>query len=111
MKITVYFTSSFNKRYKKFLKKYQSIETELKLFIENLDNTASIDLGGGIYKYRLLVKSKNKGKSGGFRIITFEILMSETDKDVTFITIYDKGEVGSISKLKIIEILKKEGLI
>jgi len=40
-----------------------------------------------------------------------EILMSETDKDVTFITIYDKGEVGSISKLKIIEILKKEGLI
>ncbi len=111
MNIAVYFTPNFNKRYKKYQKKYQSIDADLKLFIDNLGNTTPIDLGGGIYKYRLLVKSKNKGKSGGFRIITFELLVTESEKDVTLITIYDKTEVATISKSKINEILKQEGLL
>ena len=33
-------------------------------------------MGNGIYKYRLSVKSKNKGKRGGFRVITFEVRLS-----------------------------------
>jgi hypothetical protein len=111
MKITVYFTPNFSKRYKKYQKKYQSLEADMQLFISNLENTFSTDLGGGIYKYRLLVKSKNKGKSGGFRIITLEILVSENDKDVTLITIYDKNDHATISKSKIMEILKEEGLL
>lgn len=111
MNTAVYFTPNFNKRYKKYLKKYQSIDTDLKLFIDNLDNAVPIDLGGNIYKYRLLVKAKNKGKSGGFRVITFEVLVTENDKDVTLITIYDKSELTTISKSKINEILKQEGLL
>jgi hypothetical protein len=111
MRIAVYFTPSFNKRYKRYQKKYQSIDSDFKAFIDNLENAVPIDLGGGIYKYRLLVKSKNRGKSGGFRIITFEVLVTEYDKDITLIAIYDKSELISISKSKITEILKKEGLI
>jgi len=111
MKIAVYFTPNFNKRYRKYQKKYHSLESDMKLFLENLNNTSSIDLGGGIYKYRLMVKSKNKGKSGGFRILTLEILVSGNDKDVTLIAIYDKNEQASISKSKIMEILKEEGLL
>lgn len=111
MKITVYFTPSFNKRYKKYKKKYQSIDDDLNLFLENMTDNIPVDLGGGICKYRLLVKSKNKGKSGGFRIITLELLVTESDKDVTLISIYDKSELASISKSKIMEILKHEGLI
>ena len=111
MKIVVYYTPSFNKRYKRYKKIYQSIDDDLNLFLENMPDNVPVDLGGGIYKYRLLVKSKNKGKSGGFRIITLEILVTENDKDVTLISIYDKSEIASISKVKIIEILKREGLI
>jgi len=111
MNITVYFTPSFNKRYKRYKKKYHSIDDELNLFLENLADNIPVDLGGGIYKYRLLVKSKNKGKSGGFRIITLELLVTENDKDVTLISIYDKSEIASISKVKIMEILKNEGLL
>ncbi len=111
MKIAVYFTPSFNKRYKRYKKKFQSIDDDLNLFLENMTNNIPVDLGGGIYKYRLLVKSKNKGKSGGFRIITLELLVTENDKDVTLISIYDKSEIASISKAKIMEILKNEGLI
>jgi hypothetical protein len=111
MKIKVYFTPLFSRKYKRYLKKYNSLENDLKQFIENLDNTEAIDVGGAIYKYRLKVKSKNKGKSGGFRIITFELLISENEKDITLITIYDKSEQPSISKTEIIKILKAENLL
>ena len=81
----------------------------MKAFIDNLSEIEAIDLGGGIFKYRLLVKSKNKSKSGGFRVIYFEILVSENQKNITLLTIYDKSEQSSISKKEISEILKEEG--
>ena len=111
MNISVFFTPTFNRRYKKYQKKYQSLDTDLNLFIETIANNVPVDLGGGIYKYRLSVKSKNKGKSGGFRIITFELIVTESEKEVTLLTVYDKGELASISKSKILEILKQEGLM
>jgi|SRR5690554_6944253 hypothetical protein len=111
MKIQVYYTPFFDRKYKKLLKKYHSLSDDLKQFLENLPETKSIYMGGSIYKYRLSVKSKNKGKSGGFRIISFEILVNENEKDITLITLYDKSEQDSISKAEILEILKSENLL
>lgn len=84
---------------------------DLKLFINEIDKTKSVDLGGNLYKYRLPVKSKNKGKSGGFRIITFELIVSEEEKKITLLSLYDKSEQDSLSKAQINEILKDEGLL
>ena len=111
MKIQVYYTPVFEKKFKRYKKKFQSIESDLLLFIENLPNIGAIDLGDGVYKYRLSVKSKNKGKRGGFRIISFEILVTEQQKNIILLTIYDKSEQSSISKSEIASILKDEGLI
>jgi hypothetical protein len=68
-------------------------------------------MGGSVFKYRMSVKSKNKGKSGGFRIISFEVLVNENEKDITLLTLYDKSEQESISKAEIVEILKSENLL
>ena len=111
MNIKVYFTPTFNKKYKRYLKKFKSLESDIKIFIDTIESTKAADLGGGIFKYRLSVKSKNKGKSGGFRIISFELLVEENEKDITLLTIYDKSEQASISKAQILQILKDEGLI
>ena len=111
MNLKVYFTPTFSKKYKKYQRKYQSIDSDLRIFINNLNKIEPIGLGGSIFKYRMAVKSKNKGKSGGFRIITFEILIDETQKDITLLTIYDKSEQSSISKSEIEEILKDEGFL
>ena len=111
MKVQVYYTPVFEKKFKRYKKKFQSIESDLLLFIENLPNIVAIDLGDGVYKYRLSVKSKNKGKRGGFRIISFEILVTEQQKNIILLTIYDKSEQSSISKSEIASILKDEGLI
>lgn len=111
MKLQVYYTPVFNRKYKKYLKKHHSLSEDLKQFIADLDISKPVNLGGAIFKYRLSVKSKNKGKSGGFRVITFEILVNENEKDITLITLYDKSEQDSISKEQIIEILKSENLL
>ena len=111
MNISLYFTHLFEAKYKRYTKKFHSLESDLKSFTDNLSGKDGADLGNGVFKYRLIVKSKNKGKSGGFRIITFEILLSEYDKKVTLLTIYDKSEQSSITQKEINAILKEEGLL
>jgi hypothetical protein len=55
---------------------------------------SGISLGGGIYKIRLAIKSKNKGKSGGARIITSYLSKNNV---LYLLTIYDKSDQESIS--------------
>jgi hypothetical protein len=54
------------------------------------------DLGGGVRKIRMAIASKGKGKSGGARVLTLTVLVSE-DTDVTLLTIYDKNEIDNVS--------------
>lgn len=111
MKLNIYFTPTFSKKFKRYLKKFQSLKADLDSFLSGIDKSSAADLGGGVYKYRMSVKSKNKGKSGGFRVITFELILSEEEKDITLLTIYDKSEQASITQNQVEDILKEEGLI
>ena len=54
------------------------------------------DLGGGVRKIRMSIRSKSKGKSGGARVLTLNVLVRE-DIDVTLLTIYDKDEISNVS--------------
>lgn len=99
MKLRVSYTPVFEKYYKRYLKKFPSLSVDLKTFIEQLvqNPTMGISLGGGFYKTRLLVKSKTKGKSGGFRVITYFFDIQNSD-EIKLLIIYDKSEIGDISK-------------
>jgi hypothetical protein len=52
------------------------------------------DLGAGLFKIRLAVRSKGKGKSGGGRVVTYVL---DDDQAVHLLTIYDKSELETIS--------------
>ncbi len=54
------------------------------------------DLGRGVRKIRMAIGSKGKGKSGGARVLTLTVLVSD-DADVTLLTIYDKDEIDNVS--------------
>ncbi|MGB4959002.1 MAG: type II toxin-antitoxin system RelE/ParE family toxin [Saprospiraceae bacterium] len=60
-------------------------------------------LGNDIYKIRLAIASKNKGKSGGARILSF---VKVTETTVLLFTIYSKGEVDNISDKQIQELIQ-----
>ena len=66
--------------------------------------------GSNIYKIRLADESKGKGKSGGFRVITYLIEENAASIDIYLITIFDKSKESSIDKDDINEILRSEGL-
>ncbi|MCL1942103.1 MAG: type II toxin-antitoxin system RelE/ParE family toxin [Candidatus Azobacteroides sp.] len=62
-------------------------------------------LGNNIYKIRLAIASKGKGRSGGTRVIAY--LKTEQGK-VYLLSIYDKGEKNTISDGEIRKILESE---
>ena len=109
MNIQLFYAPLFERRFKRFSKKFPSLESDLKQFLHSIENSKSVDLGGGIYKYRLAVRSKNKGKSGGFRVITLEVIVSSQSKNITMLTMYDKTDQSTISKTEINNILQDIG--
>ena len=93
-------TPHFEGRYKRFARKFVSLESEVNALIDELTETPALgeSMGAGLYKIRLAVKSKGKGKSGGFRIITYLLAKNEEGTDIYLLTIYDKSEESSIRK-------------
>ena len=63
-------------------------------------------MGNDIYKIRLAIASKNKGKSGGARVMSF---VKVIDTTVLLFSIYNKGDKDSISDKEIEELLKGYG--
>jgi len=105
MSYKIELTDNFKKEAKKLIKKYASLHAEIaelgKALAEN--PTIGTSLGNDVYKIRLAIASKNKGKSGGARVISFVKIIDDT---VFLLSIYNKGDRDSISDKEIEELLK-----
>lgn len=99
-------TPRFLRQVKKLKKKYKSLVSELIEFEESLSQnpTQGTDLGNNSYKVRLAIESKNSGKSGGARIITYVVT---EQKEVYLMSIYDKSEVSTIKDSDIKKLIKE----
>ena len=104
MSFNVEVTDKFKRRAKILLKKYASLKQELETFVISVKETPDqgTPIGKNCYKIRLGIKSKDKGKSAGARIIT-HVHISETT--VYLLTIYDKSVQESINDKEIKELL------
>lgn len=108
MAFEVITTKDFEKFFKKLFKKYPSLKDDLLELIEILEqnpNTGT-NLGNNLYKIRMAISSKNKGKSGGARVITYVI---SEDKEIYLIHIYDKSKISNIPKSQLLQVLKDAG--
>lgn len=105
MSFEVEITNRFEKELKKLCKKYTPLKSEYKELIENLTTDPKIGtaLGDNCFKIRMSIRSKQKGKAGGARVITHFYIESNT---VYLLSIYDKSEKSTISQLEINQILK-----
>lgn len=95
----------FDKQIKRLAKKYPSIKTDFKAFLDGLEQfpNQGFSLGENCYKVRMSIKSKGKGKSGGARIITHIVVENQ---NIYLLSIYDKSEYDSITDREISELLK-----
>jgi len=107
MSYNVETTRYFEREAKRLLKKYASLKDELNTLGEDLSENPEkgTPLGNNLYKIRLAIASKNKGKSGGARVITY--LKTELG-NVYLLSIYDKTEKSTISDSEIKYILNTE---
>lgn len=98
-------TTKFVREIKRLVKKYPSLKKEYASLINELkvNPAAGTPVGNDCYKIRLAIASKNKGKSGGARVITYVIVDNTT---VFLLTIYDKSELGNISDKELREMIK-----
>jgi hypothetical protein len=89
-------TNHFDKQAKRLAKRYVSIIADVEALRSSLsENPFQGDgLGNGLYKVRMAIKSKGKGKSGGARVITMVKVVEEI---VILAAIYDKSDMDTIS--------------
>ncbi len=95
----------FDRQAKRLNKKFASFKTDLLETLSHLKEnpTAGTSLGNSCFKIRVVISSKQKGKSGGARLITHFIIKNKT---IVLLAVYDKSEQDSITEKQILALLK-----
>ena len=103
---------TFQREAKRLAKHYSSFKEDFVSLIDDLEQNPLLgtDLGHGLRKVRMKITSKGKGKSGGARVITFTLVVSQQDAVLNLLYIYDKADRASISVKEIEQLLKQNGL-
>ncbi|MDQ7047941.1 MAG: type II toxin-antitoxin system RelE/ParE family toxin [Sulfurovum sp.] len=98
-------TDTFDKNVKKIYKKDKLLYKDLQRLLEALSTNPKegISLGNNAYKIRLQNSSSNRGKSGGYRVVSY----FWNEKTLGLLTIYSKSERENIFEHEI-ELLIKE---
>ncbi len=106
MSFNILRTQAFSRHIKILSKKYPSLKKDYALLLEQLDANPllGVPLGRNCYKIRMKIASKNAGKSGGARVITY---VKIADERITLLNIYDKADKDSISEKELSALLKK----
>ena len=77
-------TPTFAKSLKALAKRHRSLKEDVKAFVAELERNPlqGVELTAGIRKISMAIKSKGAGKSGGARVITYNVLVTEEEGEV-----------------------------
>ncbi len=96
----------FEKDVKRLKKKFPKIKDDLVELVEllSMNPEEGVGLGQNIYKIRLRNSSVTRGKSGGFRVITYY----KKNDTLYLVTIYSKTEEDTVITEKLKKIVETE---
>ena len=108
--MTIRYLAEFLKNVKTLKKKNSNLKNDLNILINelHLNPKQGQSLGNNIYKIRLKNSSNNRGKSSGYRVITYYI---SDDNLLYLVEIYPKSKKENIIKDELIKRLKNYNLI
>ncbi len=100
----VRFSSDFQRAFKQLKKRYRSLPDDFNRLLESLTKNPfqGDELHDGMRKVRIAFMSKGRGKRGGGRVI---IRLTVDDTCLSFLYIYDKSDMGSVSEEFLDEII------
>ena len=110
MKVSFDYLDEFLRGAKALRKRYSSFEDDYNTFLDELEKNpfSGEPLGNHTYKNRMAIASKGKGKSGGARVITYNLQQpSEDEVIITLMTIYDKSDISNVSDAYIRSLVKE----
>ena len=108
-KVNISTTKLFDKSLKRLSKKHRSLKNDYAKLLDEIESNPEkgTDLGDGLRKIRMAIKSKGRGKSSGARVVTYtDVVISIQQKNVYLLTIYDKSEIDNVSKAELLEMIE-----
>ena len=113
MSVVIIATDAFKREAKRLAKKHLSLKSDLTRLEQDLaaNPRFGVHIRENVYKIRLAVKNKGRGKSGGMCIITFvaHILQQDDSDDGTItvflLSLYDISDEDSISDRELNDLL------
>ena len=104
--MTIRTSDEFKTAYKRLKKKYRSLEADFAVLLASLQENPrqGVEILDDIWKIRMNITSKGRGKSGGARVIVrVRIVMDE----LQLLYIYDKADFENVSDAYLRDILKR----
>lgn len=112
MSFNVNVTSDFARSVKRLNKKYPSFKKDYADFLKSLKENPfqGVELYHGIRKIRMQIKSKGKGKSGGARVITYNVFVDDKNGEIYLLLLYDKEDFSTVDVGIVRELIHEMGL-
>ncbi len=100
----------FDRKARRLNKRYHSWAEDYARLLMSIEAnpTQGVPLGRDCYKIRLAITSKNRGKSGGARVITCVKVVGET---VYLLTVFDKADRENLAEGELDALLAEAGLV
>ena len=104
MKIRI--SDEFKSAYKRLKKKHKSLDADFEALLMSLQENPrqGVEIHDDIWKIRMNITSKGRGKSGGARVI---IRVRIVQDELQLIYIYDKADFEDVSDAYLRDILKR----
>ena len=104
MKIRI--SDEFKSAYKRLKKKHKSLDADFEALLMSLQENPrqGVEIHDDIWKIRMTITSKGRGKSGGARVI---IRVRIVQDELQLIYIYDKADFANVSDAYLRDILKR----
>jgi len=100
MKLIVIEQNLYKRAVKKLSKKYSNIFDDVDEFLNSIKTKEDlgIELKSNVYKVRIKNSNKNRGKSGGYRLISY---LKIVDNELHLLYIYDKSQIVNLTEKEI----------
>jgi mRNA-degrading endonuclease RelE of RelBE toxin-antitoxin system len=107
MKLQIVEKTLYKKSYKKLSKQYKNIQSDIDNFINSIHSKddLGIELRSNIFKVRIKNSDKNKGKSAGYRLISY---LAIVENELQLLYIYDKSKIENLTENEIDKLIVEQ---
>ena len=106
-KYTVIEQELYKKAIKKLSKTYRNIDLDIKNFLTSINTKEDlgIELKSNVFKVRVANSNKHKGKSAGYRLISY---LAVIKNELHLLYIYDKSKLVNVTEKEVDELVTKQ---